>query len=50
MWVVGGHTMVRHMNKDVYLHMAKSQPFLFHVQDNCIYKIAIVVIYYVGDM
>jgi hypothetical protein len=50
MWVVGGHMMARHMNKDVYLHVAKFQPFPFHVQDNCTYKIVIVIIYYVGDM
>jgi hypothetical protein len=49
MWVIGGHTMLRGMNKDVYLHMAKSQPLPFHVQDNCINKIIILRIYYVGD-
>jgi len=42
--------MVKHMNKNVYLHVAKSQPFPFHVQNNCINKIIIVIIYYVDGM
>ncbi len=50
MWVVGGHTMLKHVNKDVYIHVTKSQPLLFHIQDNCINKLIIVIIYYVGDM
>ncbi len=47
MWVVGATQMLKHMNKDVYLHVAKSQPLPFHVQDNSINKI---IVYYVGDM
>jgi len=49
MWVLGGHTMLWGMHKNVYLHMAKSQPLPFHVQDNCINKIIILGINYVGE-
>jgi hypothetical protein len=50
MWVVGGHTMLRGLNKYVYLHVAKSQPLPFHIQDNYTNKIIIRRIYYVSDV
>jgi hypothetical protein len=50
MWVVGSHTILRGMNKDVYLLVAKSQPLPFHIQNNYINKIIITRMYYVSDV